>query len=64
MSAAEKAIRAALRPTDPRITDFYARQAGCSLGDAALILMRLEREGVAARGPRSSSGMTWRGVVA
>jgi hypothetical protein len=61
MSRAEQAIRRALNPHDARTTDFFAREGRCTLGDATLILMRLEREGVAERGPHHMSGMTWRG---
>jgi hypothetical protein len=41
-------------------TNWFARQAGCSLGTAAVILMRLEGRGVAERGGLKNACVTWR----
>lgn len=58
--ARENAIRAALGP-QAHITDHYARVGRCSLAEAVVVLMRLERAGLASRG-RCYAGMTWKGL--
>lgn len=55
----ERLIREALgRKAHP--TEHYARAARCSLGEAAVVLLRLERDGVAEHGRPCREGMTWR----
>jgi hypothetical protein len=59
MTLAEERIRRALT-RDAHTTEHYARAGNCKLGAAVVVLMRLEQQGVAERGRRFMSGMTWR----
>jgi hypothetical protein len=56
----EEKIRDALTRR-PQPTAMLARAGGCTLGEAVVILMRLEARSVAERGP-VFGGMTWRAV--
>ena len=62
-SVAERRIVKALS-RNPRGTDFYRWAAGCSLGEAVEILLRLESRGVAERVPKEHTlGTIWRAVA-
>lgn len=48
--------------TNGHITEHYAHAAHCSVGEAVVELLRLEREGLVTRS-RNGFGMTWKAVV-
>lgn len=57
-SARASAIERAVDPHG-HITDYFAYAARCTIGEAVVELVRLERQGLVVRG-RSGAGMTWK----